>query len=170
MSHNNVFSFTWLLLTTLLTDHMFQVLVLEAGEEENIDYDIPGVPTKEFRPILWNYRTERNGFSCLSRPGGSCEVKTGKALGGSSVVNDMKYTRGSKKDYDAWHSNGEIGSLEWKFENLVEHFKVSEDNGEFFIHSSLASRWQLPMKSITLCCLHTKKESIVRPLLKYHRL
>nr|XP_034835585.1 glucose dehydrogenase [FAD, quinone]-like [Maniola hyperantus] len=111
----------------------WKVLVLEAGQEENIDYDIPGVPTKEFRPILWNYRTERNGFSCLSRPGGSCEVKTGKVLGGSSVVNDMKYTRGSKKDFDAWHSNGEIGSLEWKFENLVEHFKTSEDNGDYDI-------------------------------------
>ncbi|XP_023936558.2 glucose dehydrogenase [FAD, quinone] [Bicyclus anynana] len=111
----------------------WKVLVLEAGEEENIDYDIPGIPTKDLRPILWNYRTERNGFSCLSRPGGSCEVRTGKVLGGSSVVNDMKYTRGSRKDYDAWHSNGEIGSLEWKFENLVEHFKHSEDNGDYDI-------------------------------------
>ncbi|XP_038210975.1 glucose dehydrogenase [FAD, quinone]-like [Zerene cesonia] len=109
----------------------WKVLVLEAGEEENIDYDIPGVPTNDFRPILWNYRTERNGFSCLSRPGGSCEVKTGKVLGGSSVTNDMKYTRGSKKDYDAWHLNGEIGSLEWKFDNLLEHFKNSEDNGDY---------------------------------------
>ncbi|CAG4989306.1 unnamed protein product [Colias eurytheme] len=109
----------------------WKVLVLEAGEEENIDYDIPGVPTNDFRPILWNYRTERNGFSCLSRPGGSCEVKTGKVLGGSSVTNDMKYIRGSKKDYDAWHMNGEIGSLEWKFDNLLEHFKNSEDNGDY---------------------------------------
>lgn len=109
---------------------IFKVLLLEAGEEENIDYDIPGVPTEEFRPILWNFRTERNGFSCLSRPGGSCEVKTGKVLGGSSVTNDMKYTRGSKKDYDAWYDNDAIKSLDWKFENLIEHFKASEDNGE----------------------------------------
>ncbi|CAG9564367.1 unnamed protein product [Danaus chrysippus] len=109
----------------------WKVLVLEAGDEENIDYDIPAVPTNEYRPILWNFRTERNGFSCLSRPGGSCEVKTGKVLGGSSVTNDMKYTRGSKKDYDAWHITGEMGSLNWKFENLIEHFKASEDNGDY---------------------------------------
>ncbi|CAK1550281.1 unnamed protein product [Leptosia nina] len=109
----------------------WKILVLEAGEDESIDYDIPGVPTKDFRPILWNYRTDRNGFSCLSRPGGSCEVKTGKVLGGSSVTNDMKYTRGYKKDYDAWHTNGEMGSLEWKFENLLEYFKASEDNGDY---------------------------------------
>ncbi|XP_026490928.2 glucose dehydrogenase [FAD, quinone]-like [Vanessa tameamea] len=109
----------------------WKVLLIEAGEEENIDYNIPGVPTEEFRPILWNFRTERNGFSCLSRPGGSCEVKTGKVLGGSSVTNDMKYTRGSKKDYDAWHDNLAPDSAGWKFENLIEHFKASEDNGDY---------------------------------------
>ncbi|KOB67734.1 Glucose dehydrogenase [acceptor] [Operophtera brumata] len=107
-----------------------QVLLLEAGENENIDYDIPGVSTKEYRPILWNYRTERNGFSCLSRPSGSCEVRTGKVLGGSSVTNDMKYTRGSKADYDGWHK-GALGSLDWKYENLLEYFKHSEDNGDY---------------------------------------
>ncbi|KAI5637911.1 GMC oxidoreductase domain-containing protein [Phthorimaea operculella] len=111
----------------------WKVLLLEAGEEENIDYDIPGVPTKDYRPILWNYRTERNGFSCLSRPGGSCEVRTGKVLGGSSVTNDMKYTRGTKADYDSWHKNGEISSIDWKFGNLLEFFKHSEDNGDYDI-------------------------------------
>ncbi|XP_049877396.1 glucose dehydrogenase [FAD, quinone]-like isoform X2 [Pectinophora gossypiella] len=113
--------------------YVSRVLVIEAGEEENIDYDIPGVPSKDYRPILWNYRTERNGYSCLSRPGGSCEVRTGKVLGGSSVTNDMKYTRGTKVDYDGWHRNGEIGSLEWKFGNLLEYFKASEDNGDYDI-------------------------------------
>lgn len=106
------------------------MLVLEAGVDENVDFDIPGVPSKEYRPILWNYRTERNGYSCLSRPGGSCEVKTGKVLGGSSVINDMKYTRGSKVDYDGWHSTGALGSLDWKFDSVLEHFKSIEDNGE----------------------------------------
>ncbi|XP_072942963.1 glucose dehydrogenase [FAD, quinone]-like [Epargyreus clarus] len=110
--------------------HDWKVLVLEAGEEENIDYDIPGVPTKEYRPILWNFRTERNGFSCLSRPGGSCEVKTGKVLGGSSVTNDMKYTRGSKKDYDGWRTSA-VGSIAWMYDNVIEHFKHSEDNGDY---------------------------------------
>ncbi|XP_041985069.1 glucose dehydrogenase [FAD, quinone]-like [Aricia agestis] len=109
----------------------WKILLLEAGEDETIDYDIPAVPTKDHRPIVWNYRTERNGFSCLSRPGGSCEVKTGKVLGGSSVTNDMKYTRGSKKDYDAWHDTGDIKSLDWKFENLIDYFKTSEDNGDY---------------------------------------
>lgn len=108
---------------------------MEAGDEENIDYDIPGVPTKDYRPILWNYRTEKNGYSCLSRPGGSCEVRSGKVLGGSSVTNDMKYTRGHKVDYDSWHSSGALGSLDWKYGNLVDYFKASEDNGELCSHS-----------------------------------
>ncbi|XP_013195986.2 glucose dehydrogenase [FAD, quinone]-like [Amyelois transitella] len=109
----------------------WKILLLEAGDEENIDYDIPGVPTKDYRPILWNYRTERNGYSCLSRPSGSCEVRTGKVLGGSSVTNDMKYTRGSKVDYDGWHVPGALGSLEWKFTNVIDMFKASEDNGDY---------------------------------------
>ncbi|XP_075981523.1 glucose dehydrogenase [FAD, quinone]-like [Anticarsia gemmatalis] len=109
----------------------WKVLVLESGIDENIDFDIPGVPTREYRPILWNFRTERNGYSCLSRPGGACEVKTGKVLGGSSVVNDMKYTRGSKVDYDGWHSTGALASLDWKFDNVIEHFKSVEDNGDY---------------------------------------
>lgn len=112
---------------------ILQVLLVETGDDENIDYNIPGVPTNEYRPILWNYRTERNGYSCLSRPSGSCEVKTGKVLGGSSVTNDMKYTRGSKVDYDGWHNTGTLASLEWKFENLIDDFKYSEDNGKIIL-------------------------------------
>lgn len=45
----------------------------------------------------------------------------------------MKYTRGSKLDYDGWHSAGVVGSLDWKFENLLEYFKISEDNGKLNI-------------------------------------
>lgn len=103
------------------------MLLLEAGDEENIDYDIPAVPTSNYRPILWNYRTERNGYSCLSRPGGACEVKIGKVLGGSSVTNDMKYTRGSKLDYDEWY---EMGAKDWKYGSVMEYFKISENNGK----------------------------------------
>lgn len=57
-------------------------------------------------------------------------------LGGSSVVNDMKYTRGSKVDYDGWHSPGSLGSLDWKFDNLIEYFKHSENNGQFLMRLS----------------------------------
>lgn len=46
------------------------------------------------------------------------------------MTNDMKYTRGSKVDYDGWHKGGALGSLDWKYENLLEYFKHSEDNGE----------------------------------------
>lgn len=49
------------------------------------------------------------------------------------MTNDMKYTRGSKVDYDGWHSTGALGSLDWKFDSVIEHFKSFEDNGELFI-------------------------------------
>lgn len=46
------------------------------------------------------------------------------------MTHDMKYTRGNKVDYDMWHKNGELGSLDWKYGNLLEFFKTSEDNGK----------------------------------------
>ncbi|CAK1584133.1 unnamed protein product [Parnassius mnemosyne] len=45
----------------------------------------------------------------------------------------MKYTRGHQKDYDGWHNTGQLGSLGWQFENLLEYFKASEDNGDYDI-------------------------------------
>ncbi|XP_037962251.2 glucose dehydrogenase [FAD, quinone] [Plutella xylostella] len=137
--HNSVFDFIivgggtagCVLANRLSAVPEWRVLLLESGDEENIDYDIPGVPTKDYRPILWNYKTERNAFSCISRPSGSCEIKTGKVLGGSTVVNNMKYTRGSKSDYDGWHNSAAAASLDWKFGNLLEFFKASEDNGDY---------------------------------------
>lgn len=65
-------------------------------------------------------------------------MRTGKVLGGSSVTNDMKYTRGHRRDYDAWHNPGHIASLDWQFDNLLEHFKSFEDNGTIqrYLHDS----------------------------------
>ncbi|GBP25903.1 hypothetical protein EVAR_81788_1 [Eumeta japonica] len=64
-----------------------QVLLLEAGMEEEIDFDIPAVPTREHRPLLWNYRTERTSRACLYRPGGACEVRIGKHTTASIYYN-----------------------------------------------------------------------------------
>ena len=60
----------------------------------------------------------------------------GKALGGSSAINAMVYTRGNKRDYDFWRE--ELGCKGWSYSELLPYFKKSENNirGEDYYHGS----------------------------------
>ena len=69
----------------------------------------------------WNYQTVaqpglngRRGFQ-----------PRGKVLGGSSSVNAMVYTRGSRLDYDHWATQGNPG---WSYADVLPLFKRSENN------------------------------------------
>ncbi|MFP3548930.1 GMC family oxidoreductase N-terminal domain-containing protein, partial [Rhizobium sp. SIMBA_035] len=49
----------------------------------------------------------------------------GKALGGSSAINAMVYTRGHHADYDDWAALGNEG---WGWNDVFPYFKRSEHN------------------------------------------
>lgn len=51
------------------------------------------------------------------------QLFSGKALGGSSRINSMLYTRGVAAEYNAWAEAGRKG---WSYEDVLPFFKKSE--------------------------------------------
>lgn len=103
------------------------VLLLEAGQHENLFMDIPLVVQflQRSRDVNWGYRTQSSNTSCLAMNDNRCNWPRGKVMGGSSVLNYMIYTRGNKKDYDNWSKMGATG---WSYDEVVPYFKKLEDS------------------------------------------
>lgn len=55
---------------------------------------------------------------------GRCNWVKGRAIGGSSVVNFLFYSRGGKRDYDEWASLGNYG---WSWNEVLPYFKKLEN-------------------------------------------
>ncbi|XP_046748959.1 glucose dehydrogenase [FAD, quinone]-like [Diprion similis] len=110
----------------------WNVLVLEAGGDEIFITEIPLLaPLLDVTSFNWGYKTEpgpaddkgKGGF-CLAMEGGRCNWPRGKAVGGTSVINYMMYTRGARGDYDAWEAMGNPG---WGFREVLPYFLRSEN-------------------------------------------
>ncbi|XP_072759578.1 glucose dehydrogenase [FAD, quinone]-like isoform X2 [Anoplolepis gracilipes] len=109
----------------------WKVLVLEEGDDEIFLTDVPF-----FSPLLFTtdyvrvYKSEPrpqdtsgHGGYCLSIVDGRCNLISGKAVGGTSVVNFMVYSRGSPADYDAWAALDNPG---WSYKEVLPYFIKSE--------------------------------------------
>ncbi|KAJ1519669.1 hypothetical protein ONE63_004935 [Megalurothrips usitatus] len=102
----------------------WRVLLLERGPEEPAALSSPG---------LWFYGLlkssgvaehlatppQRNGAAPL----GMFYV-LGQVLGGSSAINGLIYTRGSRTDWDR------LRHLGWGYDDVLPYFKKAEDNGD----------------------------------------
>ncbi|KAL1454278.1 hypothetical protein WDU94_010550 [Cyamophila willieti] len=117
----------------------WKVLLLEAGEDENIYTNIPLLAHfNSLTHFNWGYKLEKEEThpQCMAMYNNQCPCPRGKGLGGSSILNYMIYTRGNKKDYDAYETAGNKG---WGYDSVLKYFLKSENNTSEFLDDSFHS-------------------------------
>jgi len=111
----------------LSEDPGISVCLLEAGKGD--DQTLIKVP---FCTALMLPTSINNwAFETVPQPGLNGRrgyVPRGKALGGSTSINAMVYTRGHPWDYDHWASLGNAG---WSWRDVLPYFRKSEHNENF---------------------------------------
>lgn len=103
------------------------VLVLECGPANDTWLSRnPLISSDPTRPTFGATRWKSEPMKyCDGRRSG---VIRGEALGGTSRINSMIYTRGTPADYDAWAS---LGHSEWSYEKLLPYFVKSETSLDY---------------------------------------
>ena len=103
------------------------VLLLEAGGDytENPTYHVPfGFFDLGWTSADWAYYTVPQTHACQGMKKHRSFWAKGKVLGGSSILNAMQYTRGSRHDYDEWET---LGCTGWGYKDVLPYFLKSED-------------------------------------------
>ncbi|KAM0250160.1 hypothetical protein ACHAP5_002477 [Fusarium lateritium] len=104
------------------------VLVLEAGPLDNArNLSIPGgllpvpgtIGSGGWQKYQWGLTTEPQTYL----NGQNVGIPQGRAVGGSSILNGLCWSRGSVSDYDGWEKLGNKG---WSWNDLLPFFKGSE--------------------------------------------
>uniref|UniRef100_A0A8D8Z3B6 Glucose dehydrogenase [FAD, quinone] n=1 Tax=Cacopsylla melanoneura TaxID=428564 RepID=A0A8D8Z3B6_9HEMI len=112
--------------TNRLTENPdWNILLLEAGDEESVITDIPEIAHYlQFSRYNWNFSTEFQPGACRGLNNERCPWPSGRAVGGGSVINNNIYTRGNPNDFDRWLEAGNEG---WGYADVLPYFKKSED-------------------------------------------
>ncbi|KAL3278285.1 hypothetical protein HHI36_013619 [Cryptolaemus montrouzieri] len=101
------------------------VLLLEAGGDETFLTDVPLMASLQgMTRFNWRNKAKRIKTACLGAVDHRCNLPRGKALGGTSVINFLIYTRGSRHDYDEWEKLGNPG---WSYNDVLPYFMKSEN-------------------------------------------
>lgn len=103
----------------------WKILLLETGKEAGVFERVPPL----FAPILqqteydWEYYMEYDPEFAKGMVNNRLPWPRGKALGGSSVINYMIYTRGNPYDFEKWAGQGNPG---WSYSDVLPYFLKSE--------------------------------------------
>lgn len=105
----------------------WSVLLLEAGQDESVYTDIPGASeyVSKNPDYNWGYIAEPAKNGCFGYSNNRCPWPKGKGMGGSSIINNMMYTRGKKQDYDIIAALGNSG---WAYNDVLPYFLKAENN------------------------------------------
>jgi glucose dehydrogenase (acceptor) len=102
------------------------VLLIEAGSAETFVSDVPmACIVLQKTPMDWAFETTAQNNSCWGLDGQQMPIPRGKAMGGSSTINNMIYMRGNPLDYDNWAANG---ATNWSWPDVFPYFIKAEDN------------------------------------------
>uniref|UniRef100_A0A182NE82 Glucose-methanol-choline oxidoreductase N-terminal domain-containing protein n=1 Tax=Anopheles dirus TaxID=7168 RepID=A0A182NE82_9DIPT len=120
----------------LSEDPKVSVLVLELGRGERPAFAEPPMlgPMLMGSDYSFGYETDRQQYGCLGLTGRKCSWTHGRGVGGSSIINNVIYTRGNRRDFDNWARAGMEG---WSWEEVLPYYrkieraniKDFEDNG-----------------------------------------
>ncbi|KAJ5125092.1 Glucose-methanol-choline oxidoreductase N-terminal [Penicillium bovifimosum] len=97
------------------------VAVIEAGDSVLNNHNVSTVTGygRAFgTEIDWAYQTEDQTYA----GGGKQTMRAGKAIGGTSTINGMSYTRAQKAQIDAWEH---VGNKGWNWDSLFPYYKKS---------------------------------------------
>ncbi|XP_060806796.1 glucose dehydrogenase [FAD, quinone]-like [Amyelois transitella] len=100
------------------------VLVLEVGKPENLLTDVPSIaPYFQRTEYSWPYFMEPQPGVCLGMENNRCFWPRGRAVGGTSVINYMIYTRGRPQEWDRIAADGNYG---WSYKEVLHYYMKSE--------------------------------------------
>lgn len=90
----------------------WNVLLIEAGDYETNFMDLPlAAPVFQYSNYNWEYYAEYQPNMSSGLMGGRMHWPRGRALGGTSTINYMIYTRGNPVDYNNWAEQGNPGNF-----------------------------------------------------------
>ena len=104
-----------------------KVLLLEAGGhyKEDPNYQVPAYAgSLQNTEYDWGYFTKPQKVSQLGLKDSRSYIAAGKILGGSNMLNNLQYARGSRFDYDEWAQNGCTG---WSYSDVLPYFLKADD-------------------------------------------
>ncbi|XP_037292674.1 glucose dehydrogenase [FAD, quinone] isoform X2 [Manduca sexta] len=112
------------LASRLTEDPNVTVLVLEVGKPEMFFTDVPSMaPYFQRTDYSWPYYMEPQKNVCLGMINKRCYWPRGRAVGGTSVINYMIYTRGRPAEWDRIAAAGNYG---WSYKDVLKYYKKSE--------------------------------------------